>query len=69
MRTIRPGSLETALIFPHLIRYNSDILGIPGFEHDDGAVELFCDDPTQRIYLPAPALEIIRDIKIRRELT
>ena len=41
-----------------------DILGLPGWIYDDGRVELWCDDGA--VLLPAPAAEILRDIRARR---
>ncbi len=66
MRTIKPGPLETAMMFGSTIRWDSDILGLMGFIHSDGAVELLCTFPEYRLYLPSPAADIIRDITIRQ---
>lgn len=69
MRKIVPGSHATDEMFgARFIRYNEDILGIPGFEHSSGSLELFCGDPKWRLYLPAPALQIVRDIELRRSI-
>lgn len=44
--------------------FDRDILGLPGLVFDDGRVELFVERGN-RLRLPAPAGEIIRDIQIR----